>query len=77
MYIDDDQTIYVADTENHRIVEWKSDTINGQIVAGGNEKGNRNDQLDYPTKMIVDNRGYTKQKLDNFKMFVKFTFPSQ
>jgi sugar lactone lactonase YvrE len=54
VFIDDDQTIYVADTRNDRIVEWKSDAINGQIVAGGNERGNRNDQLDYPTKVIVD-----------------------
>ncbi len=54
MYIDDNQTIYVADALNHRIVEWKSDAINGQIVAGGNGRGNRYDQLNHPTKMIVD-----------------------
>ncbi len=54
MFIDDDQTIYIADTFNHRIVEWKSDANNGQIVAGGNGQGNRNDQLNYPTKVIVD-----------------------
>ncbi len=34
MFIDDDQTIYVADLGNHRIVEWKSDATNGQVVAG-------------------------------------------
>jgi sugar lactone lactonase YvrE len=54
MFIDDDQTIYVADWGNHRIVEWKSDANNGQIVAGGNGRGNRNDQLNEPTKVIVD-----------------------
>ncbi len=55
MFIDDDdQTIYVADYKNHRIVEWKSDANNGQIVAGGNCRGNRNDQLNGPTKVIVD-----------------------
>jgi sugar lactone lactonase YvrE len=54
VYIDDDQTIYVADYENNRIVEWKSDANNGRIVAGGNGAGNRNDQLNGPTKMIVD-----------------------
>ncbi len=56
MYIDDDQTIYVADSDNHRIVEWKSDANNGRIVAGGNGQGNRNNQLDYPTKVIVDKK---------------------
>jgi sugar lactone lactonase YvrE len=54
MFIDDDQTIYVADYGNDRIVEWKSDANNGQIVAGGNDQGNRNDQLNRPTKVIVD-----------------------
>ncbi len=54
MYIDNDQTIYVADSDNHRIMEWKSDAKTGAIVAGGNGNGNRNDQLDWPTKVIVD-----------------------
>ncbi|CAF4960530.1 unnamed protein product [Rotaria sp. Silwood1] len=35
LYVDDDQTIYVADCENHRIVEWKSGATNGKVVAGG------------------------------------------
>jgi hypothetical protein len=54
LFIDDDQTIYVADTWNHRIVEWKRNANNGQIVAGGNEKGDRNDQLNHPAKVIID-----------------------
>jgi sugar lactone lactonase YvrE len=54
LFIDDDQTIYVADYSNHRIVEWKKNEINGQIVAGGNGRGNRLDQFDQPTKVIVD-----------------------
>ncbi len=35
-------------------MEWKKNEINGQIVAGGNGQGNRNDQLNQPTKVIVD-----------------------
>ena len=54
MYIDDDQTIYVADSVNHRIMEWKNGAINGQTAAGGNGNGNRNDQLNYPTNVIID-----------------------
>jgi hypothetical protein len=52
-FIHDDQAIYIADYDNHRIVEWKSDAYNGQIVAGGNGQGNRNNQLTFPTKVIV------------------------
>ncbi len=48
MYIDDDQTIYIADCVNHRIMKWKNGAINGQIVAGGN------DQLNLPTSVIID-----------------------
>jgi DNA-binding beta-propeller fold protein YncE len=55
IYIDDDnQCIYIADMGNHRIVEWKYDAKIGQVVAGGNGKGNRMDQLNEPTGVIVD-----------------------
>ena len=49
-----DQTIYIADSWNHRIVEWKSNASEGRIVAGGNGKENRIDQLNLPTDVIVD-----------------------
>ncbi|CAF5079516.1 unnamed protein product, partial [Rotaria sp. Silwood1] len=32
----DNQSIYIADWGNHRIVEWKSNEKYGQIIAGGN-----------------------------------------
>ena len=54
MYIDNDQTIYVADTDHHRIMEWKRDAKIGTVVAGGNGDGKLNSQLDWPTKVIVD-----------------------
>ncbi|CAF1001852.1 unnamed protein product [Rotaria sp. Silwood1] len=54
LYVDDDQTIYVADTANHRIVEWKWGATSGQVVAGGNGQGNGDHQLSSPLDMIVD-----------------------
>jgi sugar lactone lactonase YvrE len=54
VYVDDDQTIYVADQSNHRIVEWKKGATVGRIVAGGNGEGNRNDQLKNPRNVMVD-----------------------
>ncbi|CAF1225644.1 unnamed protein product [Adineta steineri] len=57
IYVDDDyQPIYIADFGNDRIVEWKYGADNGQVVAGGNEKGDRSDQLNYPTDVIVDKK---------------------
>jgi sugar lactone lactonase YvrE len=54
LYIDDDQTVYVADYSNHRIVEWKSSATSGQVIAGGKGAGNLNDQLNHPIDVIVD-----------------------
>ena len=54
MYIDDDQTIYIADSSNHRILEWKWNATSGQVVAGGNEQGNEDHQLSDPRDVIVD-----------------------
>ncbi|CAF3061609.1 unnamed protein product [Rotaria socialis] len=54
LYVDDDQTVFIADTWNHRIVEWKSGATSGQVVAGGNGPGNQPNQLNRPVDVIVD-----------------------
>jgi sugar lactone lactonase YvrE len=55
LYVDyTDQTVYVTDHCNHRIVAWKEGAKTGQIVAGGNKSGNRNNQLNSPIDVIVD-----------------------
>ncbi len=53
---DDDQCIYIADSYNNRIVEWKFGANNGQVVAGGNGEGNRMDQLNYPTDVVLNKK---------------------
>ncbi|CAF5152902.1 unnamed protein product, partial [Rotaria sp. Silwood1] len=52
--VDEDQTIYVADHDNHGIVEWKSGATNGKVVAGGNGSGNEAHQLNSPLDVIID-----------------------
>ncbi|CAF5188702.1 unnamed protein product [Rotaria magnacalcarata] len=55
LFVDDDQTVVVADSQNHRIVQWKNgNTTNGQVVAGGNGAGNRLNQLNQPTYALID-----------------------
>ncbi len=54
IFIDDDQTIYIANNSNHRIVEWKCNATTGQIVAGGNGCGNQINQLNEPIDVIID-----------------------
>ncbi|CAF4279229.1 unnamed protein product, partial [Rotaria sordida] len=54
IFVDDDQTIVIADYNNHRIIQWEMGDKNGQVVAGGNGQGNRWDQLDRPTDVLID-----------------------
>jgi DNA-binding beta-propeller fold protein YncE len=54
IYLDNDQTIYITDYENHRIVKWESDTTNGQLIAGGNRQENEMNQLNQPIEVILD-----------------------
>ncbi|CAM4835196.1 unnamed protein product, partial [Rotaria magnacalcarata] len=55
LFVDDDQTVVIADYENHRISQWKNgDTTNGQVVAGGKGAGNELRQLNYPTDVLID-----------------------
>ncbi|CAM4771904.1 unnamed protein product [Rotaria magnacalcarata] len=54
LYVDDDQTVYVTDQSDHRIMEWKSGATNGRVVAGGNGQGNEAHQLFTPLDVIVD-----------------------
>ncbi|CAM4939701.1 unnamed protein product [Rotaria socialis] len=54
---DDGQTVAIADYVNHRIVQWKkSDTKNGQVIAGGKGQGNQLDQLNSPTDVLIDKK---------------------
>ncbi|CAF1443428.1 unnamed protein product [Rotaria sp. Silwood1] len=54
LFVDDDQTMIIADCYNHRIVQWKMGDTNGQVVAGGKGQGNRLDQLNWPTHVLID-----------------------
>ncbi|CAF1664519.1 unnamed protein product [Rotaria magnacalcarata] len=55
LFVDDDQTVVIADWGNNRIMQWKNgDTTNGQVVAGGNGRGNGLNQLDRPIDVLSD-----------------------
>jgi sugar lactone lactonase YvrE len=54
LYVDDNETIYVADSNNHRVVAWSAGKTSGQVVAGGNSQGSALNQLNQPTDVISD-----------------------
>lgn len=57
LFLDDrDGSLMIADYGNHRIVAWKEDeNMNkGCLIAGGNGKGDRLDQLNGPTDVLID-----------------------
>ncbi|CAF3688491.1 unnamed protein product, partial [Rotaria socialis] len=55
LFVDDDQTVVIAEYLNHRVMQWKNgDTTNGQVVAGGNGEGNGLNQLNVPTEVLID-----------------------
>ncbi|CAF1073877.1 unnamed protein product [Adineta steineri] len=56
MFIDNDKSIYIADSGNDRIAKWRLNSNTGQIIVGGNGKGNQNNQLDRPIDIIFDKK---------------------
>ncbi|CAF1194948.1 unnamed protein product [Adineta steineri] len=57
--IDKKKNIFIADSYNHRVVEWKYNSKEGKIVAGGNGEGHRINQLNYPTDVIIDQQNHS------------------
>ncbi|CAF1375703.1 unnamed protein product [Didymodactylos carnosus] len=56
IYVDEEESVYVADHENHRIMKWKKGASEGEVVAGGNGRGRNLNQLCYPSSVYVDRR---------------------
>ncbi|CAM4826399.1 unnamed protein product, partial [Rotaria magnacalcarata] len=50
-------TVYVADTDNRRVVRWPRGATSGSIIVGGRGPGSEPDQLDDPTDLSFDLEG--------------------
>ncbi|CAF1164235.1 unnamed protein product [Adineta steineri] len=50
----DHDSIYIADTGNHRVVRWEFSADKGEIVAGGNGPGHELYQLNFPLDVVLD-----------------------
>lgn len=54
LFVDDDQTVFVADRWNHRIVRWKKGDTDGQIIASGWSEKKKLNKLKKPTDVLID-----------------------
>ncbi|CAF0973140.1 unnamed protein product [Adineta steineri] len=54
LFIVQDETMIIVDSENNRVIQWKIGDTNGQVLAGGNETGNKLNQLNYPSDVVID-----------------------
>jgi sugar lactone lactonase YvrE len=54
IYVDDDETVYIADYSNNRILAWKSGEKNAQVIAGEGEPSGRSERLRNPKDVILD-----------------------
>ncbi|CAF0780207.1 unnamed protein product [Adineta steineri] len=57
IFVDEDQSVYVTDRQNHHVLKWRKDAKEGRIVAGGNGQGANLNQLYHPEEVIVDDLG--------------------
>ncbi|CAF4078112.1 unnamed protein product, partial [Adineta steineri] len=54
IFVDEDESIYVSDQNNHRVMKWRKDAKEGTIVAGGHGEGRSLNKLSYPQGVVVD-----------------------
>jgi sugar lactone lactonase YvrE len=54
LVVDDEDTVFIADCVNHRIVAWKKGDTEGHVVAGGQGEGSGLHQLHGPTDVLID-----------------------
>ncbi|CAF0828731.1 unnamed protein product [Adineta ricciae] len=57
IFVDNKQSIYIADYFNHRIMKWFKNSKEGLVVAGGSGYGDGLDQLKLPHSIVVDQMG--------------------
>ncbi|CAF0986226.1 unnamed protein product [Adineta steineri] len=57
IFVDGDESVYVSDYHNHRVMKWRKDAKEGTVVAGGNRKGENLNQLSYPQGVSVHHLG--------------------
>ncbi|CAF1290395.1 unnamed protein product [Adineta ricciae] len=76
LFVDDEQSLYVSDWDNHCVMKWRKDAQEGIVVAGRNGCGENLNQLNYPQGIIVDHEGriyvvdYGNHRIQRFDLII-------
>ncbi|CAM4910088.1 unnamed protein product [Rotaria socialis] len=54
LFVDQDQSVFVPDASNYRVVKWMVGVHEGMIVAGSHGLGDEANQTTWPTSAIAD-----------------------
>ncbi|CAF1108777.1 unnamed protein product [Adineta steineri] len=57
IFNENDQSIYISDSANHRIIKWIKGAKEGIVIAGGNGQGNGTHQLAFPRGIALHSNG--------------------
>ncbi|CAF1290416.1 unnamed protein product [Rotaria sordida] len=57
IFVDRQQTVYVSDYWNHRVMKWNKGAKEGIVIAGGQGCGNAPTQLCHPNGLFIDTLG--------------------
>ena len=57
VFVDHDQSVYISDRDNHRVMKWTKDAKQGEVLVSGNGRGSENNQLFWPTSASFDHNG--------------------
>ncbi|CAF3703739.1 unnamed protein product [Rotaria sp. Silwood1] len=57
IFVNQQQTVYVSDKDNHRVMKWNQGAKEGIVVAGGQGEGNALTQLYSPQGLYIDMLG--------------------
>jgi len=55
--MDENETMYIVDRGNHRVMKWKKGALSGEVVAGIAGRGGNSSQLYNPVDVVVDTDG--------------------
>ncbi|CAF4258647.1 unnamed protein product, partial [Rotaria sordida] len=54
LFVDQQQSVYVSDRDNNRVIKWDNGAKEGIVVAGDQGQGDAPTQLNWPKGLFVD-----------------------